>query len=499
MGLTGQVMCLPATPVWSEPTVEHAMKPLCGRQRRDELARISVPPVNIKIGIDGFEGHDLLGRAESGKRLSDLIERIEEPLVIALDGRWGSGKSFFLQCWTGAHTKENGGTAKVIYFDAFESDYLTDPLIALVAEIDRHLEPETQEQQRGLAQVKGAVERLWRPFARIGVAAMAGGAAALAGSPDAAGAAAVGGAAMADAIGAAGAEATGAIDVWGEAKGQRDAMERFREGLTKLTAPAEEGGPARKLVLVIDELDRCRPDYALSIIEIAKHFFAVDNVHFVLGANMTELQNSVRARYGSGIDAQRYLHKFVSTTLVLPQQTGRHDPEGVASRYLMQVAAKVGLEPGVAEVLGRYFNLPSLKLQTTPRDVQRILRQLALVPGGSAAIDNKVHAWKIVLVGLAILRAVEPHLFEKVRAGTLAAKDIADTFLAKMATEEDDTFLVYVEQSWRAFIDVSQGQGLPQETKSHLFGGQLPRYNSELARLAREHFDQFQAPPPVAP
>ncbi len=58
--------------------------------------------------------YDLLGRKAVGRRLSDLVERIGEPLVIALDGIWGSGKSHFLRLWTGAHRKEDDGRARVI-------------------------------------------------------------------------------------------------------------------------------------------------------------------------------------------------------------------------------------------------------------------------------------------------------------------------------------------------------------------------------------------------
>ena len=79
--------------------------------------------------------YDLLGRKAVGRRLSDLVERIEEPLVIALDGIWGSGKSHFLRLWTGAHRKGNDGRARVICCDAFEHDYLDDPLVGLVGAI----------------------------------------------------------------------------------------------------------------------------------------------------------------------------------------------------------------------------------------------------------------------------------------------------------------------------------------------------------------------------
>ncbi len=67
----------------------------------------------FEIGTKGFNdvddnGHklDLLNRGEFGQRLTDLVDRTEQPLVIALDGPWGSGKSHFLKLWAGAHKLE---------------------------------------------------------------------------------------------------------------------------------------------------------------------------------------------------------------------------------------------------------------------------------------------------------------------------------------------------------------------------------------------------------
>lgn len=78
-------------------------------------------------------------------------------------------------------------------------------------------------------------------------------------------------------------------EFWKKEDGKRAAMEQFREALRKLTEP-EDGEAPKKLVVVIDELDRCRPDFALTLLEIVKHFFAVPHVHFVLGVNLRELQ-----------------------------------------------------------------------------------------------------------------------------------------------------------------------------------------------------------------
>ena len=75
------------------------------------------PP--IKLYEDGFLQLDLLDRRPIGRHLSDLVERIDDPFVVAVDGLWGSGKSFFLRCWVGAHKVENNGKATTVYFDAF--------------------------------------------------------------------------------------------------------------------------------------------------------------------------------------------------------------------------------------------------------------------------------------------------------------------------------------------------------------------------------------------
>jgi hypothetical protein len=82
----------------------------------------------FEIGRCGFDDRDaedrpldVLGRKPLGQNLTDLVDRFDQPLVIALDGGWGSGKSHFLKLWAGAHKKELGGKAEVIYFDAFEN------------------------------------------------------------------------------------------------------------------------------------------------------------------------------------------------------------------------------------------------------------------------------------------------------------------------------------------------------------------------------------------
>ncbi|MDO6804915.1 P-loop NTPase fold protein, partial [Wenyingzhuangia sp. 1_MG-2023] len=72
------------------------------------------------------------------------------------------------------------------------------------------------------------------------------------------------------------------------------------------------------IVIFIDELDRCRPDFAVQMLEVIKHTFDVVNVKFVLVTNTKQLRAAINHRYGPLVDAQRYLDKFLKFSVRLP-------------------------------------------------------------------------------------------------------------------------------------------------------------------------------------
>jgi hypothetical protein len=311
--------------------------------------------------------YDLLGRKATGERLSELLERITQSLVVALDGGWGSGKSHFLKLWAGAHRLENKGTAQIIYFDAFEHDYLDDPLISLVGAIAKS-EPKASGAKAALKSVQKAAMKLARPAARIGFAIATAGGTELAG------------AVVDEGIKAAGKSAEDAFDdFWQKESGRMAAMDEFRQALTKLTAPKKGEDTPQKLIFIIDELDRCRPDYALTLLEIIKHFFAVPNVHFVLGTNLTALENSVKARYGQGIDATQYLQKFVHLRMQFPKPL-REPAGGIAMTYFEKVVNQYKLPRGYGEEIQRLLQRLATQTNVSLRDVQRLLTRTALIP-----------------------------------------------------------------------------------------------------------------------
>ncbi len=124
------------------------------------------PEPNVDLYNEGFGDVNILQRQRVGQSLSNLLDGVDDPLVIALDGNWGTGKSFFLKRWVGAHTIENGSNATTVYFDAFANDYVSDPLPALVSALAERLPEEDAET---LQRVKSAAFKLAKPLARIGV------------------------------------------------------------------------------------------------------------------------------------------------------------------------------------------------------------------------------------------------------------------------------------------------------------------------------------------
>jgi predicted KAP-like P-loop ATPase len=83
--------------------------------------------------------------------------------------------------------------------------------------------------------------------------------------------------------------------------------EKLQEILNKLMA--EIGN--RQLYIIIDELDRCRPDFALETLERIKHLFHIKNIKYILIYNEKAMNSIINNKYGTGIDANRYIDKFV--------------------------------------------------------------------------------------------------------------------------------------------------------------------------------------------
>ena len=238
-----------------------------GGNRRGPSMRLFPPELKIEP-TEGFSKEkDLFERADIGRGLSNLIGVVEQPLVVAVDGQWGSGKTVFLKMWAGELRKKR---IPVVYFDAFENDYSEDAFTAIAAELVE-LTAKAKKAQTKTAKtfVKSAVRAsrvVLRSGLKLGVKAVTVGALQSQDLQEI-------GEDLAN-------ELSGLSDKYlGELITKSDAsksvIQAFRDALAELPSllvDAEEGSARQPLVIIIDELDRCRPVFALNLLERIKHF-----------------------------------------------------------------------------------------------------------------------------------------------------------------------------------------------------------------------------------
>ena len=212
--------------------------------------------------IGGFtDDNDLFGYRDFADRLANLVQNIDEPLVITLDGPWGSGKSVFVKQWAGLIRKRGG---HVIHFDAFGNDHHEDAFIALSAEIYAAAKKShggNESTTRLYLNKAKKAGSLLAPFA-LRVAARAGTAGILSLEDVEAGSEALKAATKALGNEAAKAVEKAVSERLRSATAERATLETFREALSAVagTLAEQKAGDSEKfpLVFIVDELDRCR-------------------------------------------------------------------------------------------------------------------------------------------------------------------------------------------------------------------------------------------------
>ena len=120
---------------------------------------------------------------------------------------------------------------------------------------------------------------------------------------------------------------------------QEAKIKHLKNSLSKIASSQD-----KPIVFFIDELDRCRPDFAVKLIERIKHFFDVPGFVFVLMVNWKQLEASVKGVYGESIEANTYLGKFVHFSLELPKDTTFGSQENFLQKYCAQLAERHGLD-----------------------------------------------------------------------------------------------------------------------------------------------------------
>ncbi len=104
------------------------------------------------------------------------------------------------------------------------------------------------------------------------------------------------------------------MDILSAVKTEEDIKECVRNVFNEIIVEKTE-----KLVVFIDELDRCKPSFAIEMLERIKHYFDDERIIFVVSLNKEQLIHTISNYYGSEFDATRYLNRFFDVSINLPE------------------------------------------------------------------------------------------------------------------------------------------------------------------------------------
>ena len=251
---------------------------------------------------------DLIDRGDVAGELTKLL-RNERSISISLSGAWGTGKTFLLQRWV--KDLQRAG-AKTAYINAWESDFSHDPVIPITSSLAGATRP------NGPDEIKEALLQAAIDFALTNAESLLK-------------------------------KYTGIsapIKRWLGIDDPKDmdpyqarlaALERLR-GTLKTLARESDGNSCYPLVIVIDELDRCRPDYAVELLERVKHVLRVEGVVFVFGVNRQALGETIGHQFGIS-DTDGYLQKFFDVDVPLPKRVRISNFVGQKARWEQQLYA----------------------------------------------------------------------------------------------------------------------------------------------------------------
>ena len=93
-------------------------------------------------------------------------------------------------------------------------------------------------------------------------------------------------------------------------KNAKDSIKKFKSELENISQETVNV-TGKPIIIFVDELDRCRPAFAIKLLERIKHLFSVKNIIFVLGIDKCALSNSIKVIYGESTNINGYLSRFI--------------------------------------------------------------------------------------------------------------------------------------------------------------------------------------------
>lgn len=239
---------------------------------------------DLEIDKQDIWKDDILNRKEVAEDFTRILADAQQPFVVSVDASYGMGKTFFLKRWQ-EQLRQDGH--QVAFFNAWNTDWEKEPLVPFIKTIidsfSKDIVDAIKETSIGLLKsIKNCGDLIIE----------------CAGGPE-------------DALGKL-AQVINPDNKIEQYEAKQKIISDFKDIICEKIKD-------KKLFIFVDELERCRPTYAIEVLETIKHIFDIPNVIFILGIDRAQLKHTIAALYGSNMDGEGYLKRFVDLELHLPK------------------------------------------------------------------------------------------------------------------------------------------------------------------------------------
>ena len=356
----------------------------------------------VEINKDNIWEGDLFSRNKVAEDFTKIITSINQPYVLSINANYGSGKTFFLKRWV-EELKQDG--EKVVFFNAWDCDFVEKPLLPFLYNFIEQLKEQglvKYDLKEDLINCKDvfctAVKGIIGNYSGINID---------------------------DLNEHKNAETLKIpkIKTLTEYQELKQVLSDFKTGLKEIISNLND----RNIYIFVDELERCRPIFAIELLEAIKHLFNVKGLVFILGIDRSQLKHTISNIYGCGMDGEGYLRRFIDLELELPKPDIK-----IFTNYLQQkFEIKNNLENTNQNwVIGynefnRYFNIFASLYPLHLREIEQIYAKFNVI---TKMLDENVIKITPILALLIILKVKDRKLYDEFILSNLTLEK-ADSFL----------------------------------------------------------------------
>ncbi len=297
-----------------------------------------------------FEEHDQLGRERYADFLIELAQNAESEegsYTIAVNAEYGKGKTTLLRMLASKIREEYTSMDKpliVVEYNAWKYDYFDEPLMPLAMSLFKN---EALADENGFERAAGRFIRITRFVASLSNGVL-------------------------DHF--SGIDLDSALEKSKITNSTEDKFFQYEQAIDNLcdalSKAVDEYGKNGKMIVIIDELDRCKPDFAIKTIEITKHLLTNKKIVFLYALDMGQLQKTVEKAYGTGMDSAGYLLRLFDYITTIPKPC--------INEYIQDKIRDIEDEQFVEAVCREFENCFSY-FHLTLRDIERIVSTYKLM------------------------------------------------------------------------------------------------------------------------